>query len=207
MGKKFKIKKVPKLVKGTDIGYEIAEIKSLPINDLKNILEEIEFYFNKNTRQKHHNINFKNLYFRIKNELKERRIKCSENKNISPNKLKEITSINEITIPDFFNDKSIIISSNNTTFYLDSSYEESSLKEEIKKLKQEKETLLFEVKILKKNEEEKYNINNNTDYYDEFLFNCSPIKSQDFDLENDIFINNEKNRNLFGDDNLILENI
>ncbi len=207
MGKKFKIKKVPKLVKGTDIGYEIAEIKSLPINDLKNILEEIEFYFNKNTRQKHHNINFKNLYFRIKNELKERRIKCSENKNISPNKLKEITSINEITIPDFFNDKSIIISSNNTTFYLDSSYEESSLKEEIKKLKQEKETLLFEVKILKKNEKEKYNINNNNDYYDDFLFNCSPIKSQDFDLENDIFINNEKNRNLFGDDNLILENI
>ena len=206
MGKKCKIKKVPKLVKGTDIGYEISEIKTLPISDLKNILEEIEFYFNKNTRQKLHNINFKNLYFRIKNELKERRIKSSENKNISPNKLKEITSINEITIPDFFNDKSIIISSNNTSFYLDSSYEESSLKEEIKKLKQKKETLLFEVKILKKNEEEKYNINNNNDYYDDFLFNCSPIKSQDFDLEND-FINNEKNRNLFGDDNLIIENI
>lgn len=206
MGKKCKIKKVPKLVKGTDIGYEISEIKTLPINDLKNILEEIEFYFNKNTRQKLHNINFKNLYFRIKNELKERRIKFSENKNISPNKLKEITSINEITIPDFFNDKSIIISSNNTSFYLDSSYEESSLKEEIKKLKQEKETLLFEVKILKKNEEEKCGINNNNDYYDDFLFNCSPIKSQDFDLEND-FIINEKNRNLFGDDNLIIENI
>ena len=206
MGKKCKIKKVPKLVKGTDVGYEKSEIKTLPINDLKNILEEIEFYFNKNTRQKLHNINFKNLYFIIKNKLKERKIKFSENKNISPNKLKEITSINEITIPDFFNDKSTIISSNNTSFYLNSSYEESSLKEEIKKLKQEKETLLFEVKILKKNEEEKCGINNNNDYYDDFLFNCSPIKSQDFDLEND-FINNEKNRNLFGDDNLIIKNI
>jgi hypothetical protein len=73
MCKKIKNVKLPKLVKGTNVGYEISEIKNTSTQDLKNILNLITNYFNKKTRQKTHNSNFKNLYLRIKKELKERK--------------------------------------------------------------------------------------------------------------------------------------
>ena len=51
MCKKIKNVKLPKLVKGTNVGYEISEIKNTSTQDLKNILNLITNYFNKKTRQ------------------------------------------------------------------------------------------------------------------------------------------------------------
>ena len=62
------------------------------------------------TRQKTQNVNFKNLYLRVKEELREREIFKKYKKIKLPvfNLNKPLTPIEQIDIPDFFNDKKII---------------------------------------------------------------------------------------------------
>ena len=233
MCKKIKNVKLPKLVKGTNVGYEISEIKNTSTQDLKNILNLITNYFNKKTRQKTHNSNFKNLYLRIKKELKERKdIEIKLKKLTLKKKIiqEESLSLDEIIIPDFLNDKSMFISSNSSSLFLESSFEEMYLKDEIERLKHEKEEIINEMntfnqnyKVDKKkekdlnkeieNEEENIFKSNIINYDDNFFMNFSPIKDQDFDIETDMNIfcdinsmNNEKEekKNLFGENKEIL---
>ena len=233
MCKKIKNVKLPKLVKGTNVGYEISEIKNTSTQNLKNILNLITNYFNKKTRQKTHNSNFKNLYLRIKKELKERKdIEIKLKKLTLKKKMiqEESLSLDEIIIPDILNDKSMFISSNSSSLFLESSFEEMYLKDEIERLNHEKEEIINEMntfnqnyKVDKKkekdlnkeieNEEENIFKSNIINYDDNFFMNFSPIKDQDFDIETDMNIfydinsmNNEKEekKNLFGENKEIL---
>jgi len=219
MCKKIKNIKIPKLVKGTNVGFEISEIKTTSIKDLKNILNVIVNYFNKKTRQKTHNSNFKNLYLRIKTELKERKNNEIKIEKLNQNKQmfqEESLNLDEIKIPDFLNDKSVFISSNSSTLILDSSFEEIYLKDEIERIKHEKEELISQLNIYTQNyNEEKYKkkekdenkeienekennfISNTINNEDNFFINFSPIKYQDFDIKTDM--------NIFYDINLMNE--
>ena len=115
------------------------------------MLNLIFLYFTKKTRQKTHNSNFKNLYLRIQKELETRE---KENK-------KKITQIEEVNIPNFFNDKSNFpISKINTNNFINcnssislstASCEEETLRDEIERLKQEKYDLMNEMSLYKKN--------------------------------------------------------
>ena len=145
------------------------------------------------TRQKNKNANFKILYDRIKNELKEREIFRKYKKYRLPVfNITKFTSIDEVNVPSFFNDKNKIIEKNqknsiSTNFSSPSisvkSFEEDNLKEEIEKLKQEINLLYemlnninnssFEVK-----EEEKFDFTNSLS---KFCLN----KVSDFNLDND----------------------
>jgi hypothetical protein len=111
--------KHPQLVKGSSVGYDILELKKTSTSELKNILNIIFLYFTKKTRQKTQNSNFKNLYIRIKRELQLR----EKDENLTKIKFQveefkrkiivKQTQIEEIIIPDFFNDKKQIQISNN----------------------------------------------------------------------------------------------
>ena len=233
MCKKIKNVKSPKLVKGTNVGYEISEIKTTSTQDLKNILNVISNYFNKKTRQKTHNSNFKNLYLRIKKELKERKDNEIKLKKITLDKKivqEESLSLDEIKVPDFLNDKSVNISSNSSSLFLDSSLEENFLKDEIERLKHEKEECIYQINTFnqkykerkleeKKEIDESKNIENEEEnnykskfinYDDNIFMNFSPIKYQDFDTEIDMNIfydinsmnnENEEKKIVFGENN------
>ncbi len=193
------IKKEIELIKGTNVGYDISELKNTSSSDLRNILNIIYIYFTERSRQKRKNSNYKNLYIRIKNELKERektencrkiRFSISDlNDEINFN-FKQ-TQIEDINIPNFLNDNIKIMSSTNNTSPSIStiSYDEELIKEEIEKLKQQKMNLKYEMYILKKKyekKEEEKGINN--DFNNFFRIN----KNQDlnFDIEPNLFTEN-----------------
>ena len=193
------IKKEIELIKGTNVGYDISELKNTSSSDLRNILNIIYIYFTERSRQKRKNSNYKNLYIRIKNELKERektencrkiRFSISDlNDEINFN-FKQ-TQIEDINIPNFLNDNIKIMSSTNNTSPSIStiSYDEELIKEEIEKLKQQKMNLKYEMYILKKKyekKEEEKGIDN--DFNNFFRIN----KNQDlnFDIEPNLFTEN-----------------
>jgi len=92
-------------MKGSNVGYDIYEIKKSTTEELKNILNSIIVYYTCKTRQKIQNSNFTLLYKRIKNELKRRENQEKINSlNLLFNNYQPIP-INELKIPDFFNDK------------------------------------------------------------------------------------------------------
>ena len=88
----------PLLRKGSNVGFDNIELKSTSTKELRNILKSIYIYFTFNTRQKSQNLNFKNLFYRIKNELIYR-------KNIIKFKGLVPIPLNELNIPSFLNDK------------------------------------------------------------------------------------------------------
>ena len=119
-------------------------------------------YFTKRSRQKTKNSNFRNLYKRINEELKERQKTESYRKiRFSINDLDDDihfdikqTQIEEVIIPDFLNDhKNIPLHSNgNVSPSLSTtSFDEDTIREEIQRLKQQKFALLYEMHILKRN--------------------------------------------------------
>ena len=161
------------------------------------MLKTIYLYFNINTRQKTQNGNFKLLFQRIQEELQEREIFKKYKKFKLPifqlNHSK--TQIEEINIPDFFNDKENNCNNQNIkNTFSDSSpsislkkYEEVNLKEKIEQLKQEKNILceLLNSKINTSSneikEEEKFYFN----FYSKF--NANKIPDFYFDIDRNLF--------------------
>ena len=193
------------------------------------MLNLIFLYFTKKTRQKTHNSNFKNLFLRIQKELKTREkeyeknedeiIKESQNikqkekkneinfkiekKNTKKENKKKITQIEEVNIPNFFNDKSNFpISKINTNNFINcnssislstASCEEETLRDEIERLKQEKYDLMNEMTLYKKN------LYNNKEIEPEIINISSYTKNNDlnFDFDPNLFINLDNNHNLY----------
>ena len=192
------IKKEIELIKGTNVGYDISELKNTSSSDLRNILNIIYIYFTERSRQKTKNSNYKNLYIRIKKELKERektencrKIKFSiSDFNDEINFNFKQTQLEEINIPNFLNDNIKIMSSTNNTSPSIStiSYDEDLIKEEIEKLKQEKINLMYEMYILKKKYEKEEEKGIENDFNNFFRIN----KNQDlnFDIEPNLFTEN-----------------
>jgi hypothetical protein len=170
------MKKQITLIKGSNVGYDLTEIKNVPTPDLKNILNLIYTYFTKRSRQKTKNSNFRDLYLRVKKELKER-----EAPIFKPEPLpvyhppEKPTSIYEVFIPEFFNDKKYI----NNSDILRIINEEEHLREEIENLKKEKMALMCE--IINQNNSNIGNINNiinnNNNYYDNIKNNYKNKKN------------------------------
>ena len=193
------------------------------------MLNLIFLYFTKKTRQKTHNSNFKNLFLRIQKELKTREkeyekkedeiIKENQNikqkekkneinfkiekKNTKKENKKKITQIEEVNIPNFFNDKSNFpISKINTNNFINcnssislstASCEEETLRDEIERLKQEKYDLMNEMTLYKKN------LYNNKEIEPEIINIFSYTKNNDlnFDFYPNLFINLDNNHNLY----------
>ena len=70
----FKLEKtiIPKLINGTNVGFDVSELKKTSTIELKNLLNLITMYFTNKKRQKIYNSNYKTLYLRVKQELKDR---------------------------------------------------------------------------------------------------------------------------------------
>jgi hypothetical protein len=113
-------------------------------------------YFNKKKRQKIYNSNYKTLYLRVKQELKDREESFKKNNNMILQKIKiKKTSIEELKIPEFFNDRFKFISNSYNINVSILNFFEFHLKKEIEKLKKEKKALLYDIYIIKKNNEKK----------------------------------------------------
>ena len=148
-------------------------------------------YFTKRSRQKKKNSNFKDLYLRVQKELKER-----EAPSFKPEPLpvyhppEKPTSLYEVFIPEFFNDKKNINSD-----ILKIINEEEQLKEEIEKLKKEKMSLMCEMLNKNNNNSNIISSNNNINHN---IINGNKISEENkedgrnFDKEKDInLINND----------------
>jgi hypothetical protein len=157
-------------------------------------------YFTKRSRQKKKNSNFKDLYLRVQKELKER-----EAPIFKPEPLpvyhppEKPTSIYEVFIPDFFNDKK---SNNNDIWKIIN--EEEKLKEEIEMLKKEKMDLMCQM----------INKNNNNGISGNNLINVNIINGNKINEENKDNVKNlekEKENNDISfykiNDNIYEENI
>ena len=166
-GKKIKItknlalKKIPQLIKGSNVGYELTELKNTSTSDLKTMSEVIYMYFTKRSRQKKKNSNFRNLYIRIKNELNQRqntencrkiRFSINDFDDDIQFDIKQ-TPIEEVNVPNFLNDQKNIplpSNSNNSNTLSSTTIDEDSIKEEIERLKKQKFALLYEMYVLQK---------------------------------------------------------
>ena len=144
---KIGIQKPITLIRGSNVGYDLTEIKNVETQDLKNILNLIYSYFTKRSRQKKKNSNFRDLYLRVKKELKEREapiFKPEPSPVYHPQE--KPTSIYEVFIPEFFNDKKFNNNNNNNNSdILKILNEEEQLRDEIEKLKIEKMNLMCEI--------------------------------------------------------------
>ena len=152
----FKLEKtiIPKLINGTNVGFDVSELKKTSTIELKNLLNLITMYFTNKKRQKIYNSNYKTLYVRVKKELKDREESFKKNNNIILKKSKiKKTSIEELKIPDFFNDRFQFISNSNNINSFILNFVEFNLKKEIEQLKKEKETLLNDIYNIKNNNE------------------------------------------------------
>ena len=150
-------------------------------------------------KKENKNIKQKEKKFKIKFKIEVEDIK-RENK-------KKITQIEEVNIPNFFNDKPIfpiskinlnnLINCNSSLSLSTASFEEETLRDEIERLKQEKYDLINEMSLYKKNndndKEIEPDINN--------IFSYTKINDLNFDFEPNLFIKLDNNHN-----NLYYEN-
>jgi hypothetical protein len=206
-------KKLPQLVKGSNVGYDLSELKNTPTSELKNMLKTIYLYFTMKTRQKTQNVNFKSLYVRIKEELREREIFKKYKKIKLPvfNLNKPLTPIEQIDIPDFLNDKKnrIIekthknsISTNfSSTSISDKSFEEDNLKEQIELLKNER-IILYEML----NRKNKYNNSSNEIKEEEKFdfnffskFNMNKVPDFNLNMERNLLVIHSENNSVCND--------
>ena len=147
-------------------------------------------YFTKRSRQKKKNSNFKDLYIRVQKELKER-----EAPLFKPEPLpvyhppEKPTSLYEVFIPEFFNDKKNINSD-----ILKIINEEEQLKEEIEKLKKEKMSLMSEMLNKNNNNSNIISSNNNISHN---IINGNKISEEN---KEDGRIDKEKDINLINND-------
>lgn len=101
--------------KGSEVGYDIDEIKATSTQELKNIRASIYTYLI-STNQKKRNANFKELFLRINEKLKERQLSISNviykeamlslgvSKESSFIGKKRFNESSSVTIPPFLND-------------------------------------------------------------------------------------------------------
>ena len=147
-------------------------------------------YFTKRSRQKKKNSNFKDLYIRVQKELKER-----EAPLFKPEPLpvyhppEKPTSLYEVFIPEFFNDKKNINSD-----ILKIINEEEQLKEEIEKLKKEKMSLMSEMLNKNNNNSNIISSNNNITHN---IINGNKISEEN---KEDGRIDKEKDINMINND-------
>ena len=147
-------------------------------------------YFTKRSRQKKKNSNFKDLYIRVQKELKER-----EAPLFKPEPLpvyhppEKPTSLYEVFIPEFFNDKKNINSD-----ILKIINEEEQLKEEIEKLKKEKMSLMSEMLNKNNNNSNIISSNNNISHN---IINGNKISEEN---KEDGRIDKEKDINMINND-------
>ena len=164
------------------------------------------------TRQKTQNVNFKSLYVRIKEELREREIFKKYKKIKLPvfNLNKPLTPIEQIDIPDFFNDKKIInekihknsISTNGSSSSISvKSFEEDNLKEQIELLKNER-IILYEML----NRKNKYNNSSNEikeeekfDFNFFFIFNMNKVPDFNLNMERNLLVIHSENNSVCND--------
>ena len=208
------------------MGYNISEIKNTSTLELKNMLNLIYSYFTKRSRQKTKNSNFKILYDRIKKELKEREKDTNKiNSNFkSPSfhykQIVKSTPIENINIPDFFNDKQF---RNNSFFkysfnsYSSENFDKEYLREEFEKIKQKNVSLLYEMYAISSLKEIQKEQNDRFEYnlYSQFTMN----KNRDFNLDivpklydysenNSIYNDEEKlDKKIFENDNYFFQKI
>ena len=148
-------------------------------------------YFTKRSRQKKKNSNFKDLYLRVQKELKER-----EAPSFKPEPLpvyhppEKPTSLYEVFIPEFFNDKKNINSD-----ILKIINEEEQLKEEIEKLKKEKMSLMCEMLNKNNNNSNIISSNNNISHN---IINGNKISEEN--KEDGRNFDKEKDTNLINND-------
>ena len=210
------------------MGYNISEIKNTSTLELKNILNLIYFYFTKRSRQKTKNSNFKNLYYRIKKELIERESKNDINKKNSKFKIPSFnytqiiksTPIENIKIPDFFNDKQFrknsFIKYPYNSFSTEN-FDEEYLREEFEKIKQKNVALLYEMYAISSSNEIQKEQNNRFEYNLYSQFNINKNKDFNFDIlsklyensENNFICNNEEklDKKIFENDNYFFQKI
>ena len=147
-------------------------------------------YFTKHKKKKKKNSNFKDLYIRVQKELKER-----EAPLFKPEPLpvyhppEKPTSLYEVFIPEFFNDKKNINSD-----ILKIINEEEQLKEEIEKLKKEKMSLMSEMLNKNNNNSNIISSNNNISHN---IINGNKISEEN---KEDGRIDKEKDINLINND-------
>ena len=67
-----RVEETHEFIKGSDVGFDIDEIKATPTEELKTIRRSI-FEYLKSTKQKKRNANFKEAFLRINEELEERK--------------------------------------------------------------------------------------------------------------------------------------
>ena len=186
------------------MGYNISEIKNTSTLELKNMLNLIYSYFTKRSRQKTKNSNFKNLYYRIKKELIERESKNDINKKNSKFKIPSFnytqiiksTPIENIKIPDFFNDKQFrknyFIKYPYNSFYTEN-FDEEYLREEFEKIKQKNVALLYEMYAISSSNEIQKEQNNRFEYNLYSQFNINRNKDFNFDILSKLYENSENN--------------
>ena len=176
------------------------------------MLKTIYLYFTMKTRQKTQNVNFKSLYVRIKEELREREIFKKYKKIKLPvfNLNKQLTPIEQIDIPDFFNDKKIInekinknsISTNGSSSSISvKSFEEDNLKEQIELLKNER-IILYEML----NRKNKYNNSSNEIKEEEKFdfnffskFNMNKVPDFNLNMERNLLVIHSENNSVCND--------
>ena len=192
------------------------------------MLNLIYSYFTKRSRQKTKNSNFKNLYYRIKKELIERESKNDINKKNSKFKIPSFnytqiiksTPIENIKIPDFFNDKQFrknsFIKYPYNSFSTEN-FDEEYLREEFEKIKQKNVSLLYEMYAISSLKEIQKEQNDRFEYnlYSQFTMN----KNRDFNLDivpklydysenNSIYNDEEKlDKKIFENDNYFFQKI
>ena len=199
------IRKQPQIIKGSNVGFDISEIKKTSTKELKNILYLIIQYFTKRTRQKIQNSNFKNLYLRVKKELELRKRNDINTKIIfqiedckKKNKIK-LTPIEEVIIPNFFNDKQTIQISNITNNnYINNNSSLSTASFEEENLNENGKYKICECnsnEMNKKNLELEKGIENDINYF--MLYS----KNNDFnyEYESNFFLNYDNNQNFPND--------
>ena len=191
-------KKQPQLVKGSNVGYDLSELKNTPTSELKNMLKTIYLYFTMKTRQKTQNVReILKKYKKIKLPV------FNFNKPLTP--------IEQINFPDFLNDKNKIIfekthkNSISTNFsspsISDKSFEEDNLKEQIELLKNER-IILYEM-LNRKNkynnssneikEEEKFDLN----FFSKF--NMNKVPDFNLNMERNLLVIHSENNSVCND--------
>ena len=163
------------------------------------MLKTIYLYFNVKTRQKTQNGNFKLLFQRIKEELQEREIFKKYKKFKLPifQLNNSITQIEEVNIPDFFNDKkndfnekklkNTFSTNSSSPSISEKSYEEDNLREQLEQLKQEKAALyeMLNNKIYASSNEIKEEEKCYFNFYSKF--NSNKISDFNFDVDRNLF--------------------
>ena len=173
-------------------------MKSTSTKELRIILKSIYIYFTFNTRQKTQNLNFKNLFYRIKNELIYR-------KNIVKFKGLVPIPLNELNIPSFLNDKEKIKTPKSESGTNECSTTEDIIYNNSDNNNFNNDNIIFNNNNINNiNEINNYNNNYNNINYNNFINNN--INNNNYNINNDNIINNKMNNSKIFMENKNMDN-